>query len=249
MARSKPKKGGFQSFRSLTQRGSGTPSGSTSTSDPFSATPSRLHSPSPFAHEEPASATRFSQPNSQSYNRPRLSNDSDNSTSGVKRSIEAAEEGEVDQSGETAGKRIKKRKRKGKVIVVPAEGEQEDGQIDEFEGLIMIDTAPSAVRIEDPVEPEEELSKQEQEARADRLQQTALEKEEEAMRAFAQEVADSEASDSGDEEDENEDEVRVEMAVYDDPDALQKAIQGKITDDSAAKVRLNFLVGFYRNQY
>jgi hypothetical protein len=56
--------------------------------------------------------------------------------------------------------------------------------------------------------------------------------EDEAMRIFASEVMDTDEEEG---EDEDEDDGKEEM-IFDDPKTLQRAIQGKITDDSAAKV-------------
>ena len=58
--------------------------------------------------------------------------------------------------------------------------------------------------------------------------------EEEEMRIFAFEVADSDPELLDDEDD--DDDLSPIMAVYDNPHELEQAIQGKITDDSAAKV-------------
>lgn len=64
---------------------------------------------------------------------------------------------------------------------------------------------------------------------------TAEEVEAEEMRIFAAEVAmDSDESDDDDDDDDDEDDD--EEVIFDDPKTLQQAIQGKITDDSAAKV-------------
>lgn len=68
---------------------------------------------------------------------------------------------------------------------------------------------------------------------------TGQAKEDEEMRLFAQEVAmDSQLEDDDEEveDDDEEEEDDDEAVLYDDPKTLEKAIQGKIVDDSAAKV-------------
>lgn len=217
------------SFRSLSKPG--TPSTSHSNSVSSSAAPSRHESPFASHHDASAPTASTSRPNPNSYNRPRVSTDSD--TGSMKRSLS----NDADAPGPAAGgKRTKRRPKKGKgKAVEPAPAGQEDGEVDEFEGLFMIDVAPSAINPEVTAEPEDELSAKELQEQSDALQQSALEKEEQEMRAFQHDVADSDASD--DDEEDDEDESRVEVAVYDDPDALQKGIQAKIQDDSAAKVR------------
>lgn len=118
--------------------------------------------------------------------------------------------------------------------------EEEEGEIDEFADLFMVDLTPSAV-LPDPTEVIEEEAGLEAWKEVEKEQQSALEKEEAQMRAFASEVADSDEDDS-DDEDEDEEETVADVPVYDDPEALQKAIQGKIVDDSAAKVRFGTLL-------
>lgn len=115
--------------------------------------------------------------------------------------------------------------------------ELEEGEID-GDFLFMVDTAPAVVRQEDAyVEaPLEELAKVEvvSEAQVEADEKERLrEAEEEEMRVFKEEVTMD--TDSEEEEDE-EDPEEEEHQIYDDPDALQAAIRGKITDDSAARV-------------
>lgn len=116
----------------------------------------------------------------------------------------------------------------------------EEGEIDgDFSDLFMVDTTPSIVapsiayvdsalisptklgKDGEPIEDEPAL-----------FTLADFDQEEADMLAFADEVAMSE-SDSEEESDEEDDEVEQ---LYDDPDTLKRAIAGKITDDSAAKV-------------
>ncbi|BGP36307.1 hypothetical protein JCM10450v2_000203 [Rhodotorula kratochvilovae] len=149
------------------------------------------------------------------------------------------------------------------------EGEVEEGQVVEgdFADLFMVDTTPAAVRDKDRFVPAAEgdtplaLKAHEGEEEDMRTAPLALEegkelpadREEEeedeamdsddALRAFAKEVADSEdESDddgddlsSGDEEDEAST-PSAPMPLYDNEEDLQKAIEGRIVDDSQAPV-------------
>lgn len=113
--------------------------------------------------------------------------------------------------------------------------ELEEGEID-GDFLFVVDTAPAVVRdedayveapLEEPVKVETVSEAQLEADEKERLRET----EEEEMRVFKEEVAmDTESVEEEDEEEEEEEQI------YDDPDALQAAIRGKITDDSAARV-------------
>ena len=150
----------------------------------------------------------------------------------------------------------KKKKRDAEVAFVGGasvgNGEEEEGEIDEWAGLIMFDTTPSAVKPEavfgnEAIEEataviDQESLRRAEEAEDKRLEKLAKDQEAETMRLFAKEVAGSdESSLESDEDDDDEDEpergaeTKGEV-LYDNEMDLQKAIQHRIVDDSAAKV-------------
>lgn len=101
----------------------------------------------------------------------------------------------------------------------------------DFSNLFVLDSTPSAVPTESLYTVQDGST----------VSLAAQEQEDEEMRIFAIEVAPSD-DDLLEDEDEEEDiqEVNVvAMAVYDNPQELEQAIKGKITDDSAAKVSQN----------
>lgn len=127
---------------------------------------------------------------------------------------------------------------------------KEEGEIQgDFNDLFFMDSTPSVIPAETAfVEAAQESpvkagavegeTKMEEKARL-------LAQEEEDMRIFANEVAmtDSEEDDSEDDDDDDDDEEEgprplpyAEDMLYEDEEALQEAIRGKIIDDSAAKV-------------
>jgi hypothetical protein len=128
------------------------------------------------------------------------------------------------------------------------DGEQEEGEVVEgdFSDLFMVDVTPSAIPAEaayvgaaaaSPVKAGGEQkaeTKMEEKARL-------LAQEEAEMRAFAEEVLIEESDEDDDEDDEEEEEGGQkampygEDVLYEDEEALQAAIRGKIVDDSAAK--------------
>lgn len=117
----------------------------------------------------------------------------------------------------------------------------EEGEIDgDFSDLFMVDTTPSIVApsiayVDSALISPTKLGKDGEviEDEPSLFTLADLDQDEADMLAFADEVAMSE-SDS-EEESEEEDDDDVEQ-LYDDPDTLKRAIAGKITDDSAAKV-------------
>lgn len=128
---------------------------------------------------------------------------------------------------------------------------QEEGEIQgDFNDLFFMDSTPSVI----PAETAYVEAAQESPVKAGAVQgETKMEEkarllaqEEEDMRIFANEVAatDSEEEDSDDDEDDEEDDEDdgprplpyAEDMLYEDEEALQEAIRGKIVDDSAAKV-------------
>ncbi|KAI5478278.1 protein AIR1/2 [Pseudohyphozyma bogoriensis] len=112
----------------------------------------------------------------------------------------------------------------------------EEGEVDEFAGLFMVDITPSAIKIEQEVA-EEDGKEKSWDERQKEDERERIREEEEQMRLFAKEVAETsseEESGDDDSDEEEEDEGKAEV-MYDDENALQKAIQGRINDDSAAK--------------
>lgn len=139
--------------------------------------------------------------------------------------------------------------KEGEEAETEAEADQEEGEIDEWAGMFMVDVTPSVVKPEaafgstsenDPPVPAKDADamRKEEEAEGRRAKEATLKEEEEQMRLFAEEVADS--NDSSSEADHEEEEERGAESkgevLYDNEAELQKAIQHKIVDDSAAKV-------------
>ncbi|ORY90181.1 hypothetical protein BCR35DRAFT_134429 [Leucosporidium creatinivorum] len=125
---------------------------------------------------------------------------------------------------------------------------KEEGEIQgDFNDLFFMDSTPSVI----PAETAYVESAQDSPVKAGAVEgETKMEEkarllaqEEEDMRIFANEVAMTESEDDDsddDEEDEEDDGPRplpyAEDMLYEDEEALQEAIRGKIIDDSAAKV-------------
>ncbi|GAA5891867.1 hypothetical protein JCM8208_002917 [Rhodotorula glutinis] len=142
------------------------------------------------------------------------------------------------------------------------DGQQVDG---DFDDLFMVDTTPAAVREQDRFVPtpsaaaDSPLKKgKDGEQEEDMLTAPVAQSEgkalsadedgdrtmdsDDAMRAFAREVAETDddgLSDESDESDEDEDDAPtpvVPAPLYDNEEDLQKAIEGRIVDDSSAPV-------------
>lgn len=123
----------------------------------------------------------------------------------------------------------------------------EDGEIDPLEGLFMVDLTPAVIPQEIAFADEQPVVESIRDDQADEEERKRTEEqEEEDMLIFKNEVAmdsegESEEEDSNDDSEEDDEDAEAatsgEQVIYDDPDALSAAIRGKITDDSAAKVR------------
>ncbi|GAA5846807.1 hypothetical protein JCM9279_004447 [Rhodotorula babjevae] len=165
-----------------------------------------------------------------------------------------------------------KRARAAEATKQDGDEDVEDGQVVEgdFSDLFMVDTTPAAVREQDRFVPtpsaaadsplkkgkdgeqeEDMLTAPVAQSEGKALPADELAEDEDgdrtmdsddAMRAFAREVADTDdedLSDESDESDEDEDEAPtpvVPAPLYDNEEDLQKAIEGRIVDDSSAPV-------------
>lgn len=164
---------------------------------------------------------------------------------GTKRALtpdpEATTSGTTSATDGEAKKRRKDKKKKRDKVVVPAEEEEiEEGEVDTNADLFMIDLEPMVIPVgiafEEVVEVVEEVVAP---VVAVKTQKQKQEEEAALMKAFKEEVAMDDDSgmddDDDDVEEESEDEVET-MIIHENPETLEKAIKGKITDDSAAKV-------------
>lgn len=166
----------------------------------------------------------------------------------------AASEGEGEGEGHGEGLSIRGTAAKGSAAAVVQDelelSEKEDGEVVEgdFSDLFFMDSAPSAVPaeaafVEDVVGESGVAAEVKGETEMARLARERAQ-EEEDMKVFANEVAMERSSDDSEEESDEEDEEGgpkampyAEDVMYEDEEALQAAIRGKIVDDSAAKVR------------
>lgn len=166
------------------------------------------------------------------------------SAMGIKRALtpdpEATTSGTTSAAEGETKKRRKDKKKKRDKVVVPVEVEEiEEGEVDTNADLFMIDLEPMVIPVgvafEEVIEVEEEVVAPVVELKTKKQRQ---EEEAALMKAFKEEVAmddDSGMDDDDDVEEESEDEVET-LIIHENPETLEKAIKGKITDDSAAKV-------------
>lgn len=142
-------------------------------------------------------------------------------------------------SNNTEGESLHKKRKNTPTInhdQLEQEGEAEGEAQGQGEDLFVLDSNPSLVPLESAYLLIRDTPLQEQ--------STLSQREQEEMLIFAREIGVHESDESNDEEEEEEQEGEeeegvaevVESKIYDDPYKLEQAIQGKITDDSAAKV-------------
>ncbi|KAM0756503.1 hypothetical protein T439DRAFT_321208 [Meredithblackwellia eburnea MCA 4105] len=182
------------------------------------------------------------------------------------REQEAKAAAPVAQSGENVNKSVTNAQGRQPQYAVPFPGpavsDQEEGEIDEFADLFMVDLTPSVIvsQVEDSGATTMQVAVEESREVATTTKsvaqggKSALELEEEKMRNFAKDVIPSDASEDGlDNSDEDEDEdvdseagmavdttqffqFTAKMAISENPEELEEAIKQRINDDSAAKV-------------